>query len=134
MVITTSSFFVTKKIATKNTNKFIKILYWNAFGVLNKDYTFFKFIEQYEIICLSETWVLEKDEKKIRIKLSKNCNWYFMSAEKGGKRGRAKGGVIIGVKNNLNANIHIVEKWFAKITLKTNNKKLQYIFRLSDRK
>ena len=45
-----------------------------------------------------------------------------MSAEKGGKRGRAKGGVIIGVKNNFNANFHIAEKWFAKITLKTNNK------------
>lgn len=45
----------------------MKIMFWDVAGLGNKDKDFWNSLRDWEIICLTETWVEEKGwEKKLR--------------------------------------------------------------------
>lgn len=64
----------------------------------NKDKEVWEFLEKGDFISLSETWVEEKDKENLEKKLSKNFVWKIIPARRTSKKGRAKGGFIIGLK------------------------------------
>ncbi|KYN09163.1 hypothetical protein ALC57_18745, partial [Trachymyrmex cornetzi] len=67
-------------------------IFWNTVGVKNKDKEFWKYIGKFEFVSLCETW-LER---------------VYARREK--KRGRAKGGFIIGLRKEWIENSSLIYK------------------------
>lgn len=56
--------------------------------------------EDSDFVGIIETWIEEKDKKFLENKLSKKFRWDIISANRENKKGRAKGGFIIGIKKD----------------------------------
>ena len=76
----------------------VKVIFWNVAGIMNKGNDFWTFIEKFDVVNLLETWVEENTWKKIKGKLPRNWNWKCTFATRTCKKGRAKGGIITGIK------------------------------------
>ncbi len=76
----------------------IKILIWNMAGLKNKQSDFWKFIYSYDVIMMMETWMEEKDWNVWVQRLSTEFNWERVSAERMNIKGRAAGGIIMGIR------------------------------------
>ena len=81
------------------------MIFWNVAGVKNKDKEFWEYLKWYDIIGLTETWLEEKDWMNFKDVLPKGWKWEYMSTEREYVKGRAKGGIIFGVKNELKENM-----------------------------
>ena len=78
--------------------------------------------EAFDIIAISETWLQEKDEDKIKNMLVGEYKWKCIAAKKTEKKGRAKGGIIIGVRKELIPKIEeISESIMIKINIEGND-------------
>lgn len=73
-----------------------KLLFLNLAGVYNKDREFWEFIREHDYISLNETWLEEKGWEMIKNKLPKSYEWECSFATKEKRKGRAKGGIIVG--------------------------------------
>jgi len=83
---------------------------WNIHGLANKlqDLTgFFDYLKEFDIFFLIETWIKKDfDVFNVSSRLTTfDLKWVF--AEQTATRGRAKGGMLIGVNKNLKKNWHI---------------------------
>ena len=79
----------------------MKICFWNIAGVANKDEDTWKYLENFDVIGLVETWLEEEKWKRLKEKMSKTFVWKNIAAEKEEKKGRAKGGMLIALRRNL---------------------------------
>ncbi|KAK2574800.1 hypothetical protein KPH14_012991, partial [Odynerus spinipes] len=70
-------------------------------GVINKDREVWEYLEDFDFVGLTETWLEEDGWVKIRNKLPKSLVWECCPARKEFKKGRAKGGIITGVSKNI---------------------------------
>lgn len=77
-------------------DKEVKILFWNVAGVFNKDREFWKYIKKYDFISLCETWIEEGSWNNLKKRMPDTHIWNCSFAKRDKKRGRAKGGFIIG--------------------------------------
>lgn len=82
-------------------DKAIKMCTWNVAGILNKDNDTWKYLNNFDIVELIETWVDKGRWEKLKGNLPKKFNWKCSYAEKVNKKGRAKGGIITGVSKNI---------------------------------
>ena len=83
----------------------LNVCFWNVYGLFSKldfAYTFFAFLNTLDIFCLAETWIKEDfDIFCFSSRLTNfSLNWTF--ATQTASRGRAKGGLLIGIKKHLN--------------------------------
>ena len=85
----------------KEKKNFLKILFWNVAGLLNKDKEFFKYLREFEVICLTETWVGGNSWDKLRKNLPAEYIWRCLPAKKLKNKGRAKGGIVTGVRKEI---------------------------------
>lgn len=69
----------------------MKVGFWNVAGLSKKGADFYREIEEWDIVCMVETWVERKNWEKIKKKLSKDFTWKIKGATRKGKRGRARG-------------------------------------------
>jgi len=76
-------------------------MFWNVAGVRNKDKDFWESLKNWEVIVLSETWLEKKEWERVRGRLPKEYKWGVQGATRDGKRGRAKGGMIMGIREEL---------------------------------
>ena len=90
-----------KKREDNQKKKNIRIGFWNVAGLRKKDNYFWDFIAEYDIIGLTETWIEEKTWDKWKVKMPKEWNWRIRFAIRTNKKGRAKGGIITGVKKTI---------------------------------
>lgn len=82
-------------------NKFNKVGFWNVAGLWKKDMDFWRYIESFDYIGLTETWVEEKGWENLKARLPKTFNWIYLSAIRENKKGRAKGGILTGVRKGV---------------------------------
>lgn len=68
-----------------------------------------KYLEDFDIIGLAETWGEEETWKKIKDKLSGNYEWYSIAAIRDNKKGRTKGRIIVAVSKEIEGEIKIRE-------------------------
>lgn len=68
---------------------------------MKKDADFWNFVKQYDVIGLTETWVEEKNWEKLEKRLPKEYKWKCRPAKREKKRGRASGGIITGVRIDI---------------------------------
>jgi len=76
-------------------------LFWNVAGMGNKDKKFWESLKKWEIIVLMETWMEKKGWEKVKDRLPEGFKWGVQWATKDAKRERARGGMIMGVKEAL---------------------------------
>lgn len=79
----------------------IKGIFWNVAGVKNKRTEFWKYIEEFDIVGLMETWVDEKEWGNMKQKLPSGWKWRYQEAKREKKKGRAMGGIITGVREGI---------------------------------
>ena len=82
---------------------------WNIAGV-RKIHKTWNYIGKFDIILLQETWLEEGNEKEVIGKLSKDFIWKVKIATRESKKGRAKGGVLVGVRKEIAGNVKL-EEW-----------------------
>ncbi|XP_024874051.1 trichohyalin-like [Temnothorax curvispinosus] len=75
--------------------------FWNVAGLFNKDRQFWKHIENYDAIGLTETWVDEKQWEKLKDKLPDKFIWKSTAAKREKTKGRARGGIITGIRRGV---------------------------------
>ena len=73
-----------------------------------------EFLEKFDIVCLQETWLEEKNEKVIS-KLNKRFKWWTKAAVRRNVRGRASGGQLVGIKKSATENCKVVEWTYGMI-------------------
>ena len=102
----------------------IEILVWNVAGLKGKNKEFWDYIEKADVIGLMETWI-EKENKVVEKWLDKNFKIEISYAKREKKRGRASGGMIIGVRKEINAKIKWITGEVAKVSIDGKNKKTE---------
>ena len=78
----------------------VNVVTWNIAGFA-KIKEAWEFLEEKDIIIVQETWLeQENEEKKVEL-LNNNYMWATKAAVRENKKGRAKGGLIVGIKKTL---------------------------------
>jgi len=75
-----------------------KMIFWNVAGVISEDEEFWEFVKEYDFVSLEETWMDGKSWEKLREWLPNSHEWKMMEARKKRRKGRAKGGMLLGKK------------------------------------
>lgn len=70
-------------------------------GLGNKGRNFWKEVKEWDIIIISQTWVEERGWKKIRNMVSKGYRWEVQWAGRKNRKGRAIGGMLVGVRMGI---------------------------------
>jgi len=70
-------------------------------GLRNKDTNFWKGINEWDVVVMLETWVEEKGWEKIKERMTKGFRWEAQMASRKNRKGRAIGGIVIGVRNGI---------------------------------
>lgn len=78
-----------------------KIRFWNVAGLGNKDKEFWDGLREWDVVVLSETWVHKKGWERVKNRLPKGYIWEAQWAIKEKTKGRAKGGMVFGVRKEL---------------------------------
>jgi exonuclease III len=79
----------------------MKIVYWNVQGLRRKAKEISNYLEHYDIIALTETWIEENDYQATERNLPKEYHWHWTSAVRRKARGRAAGGLVIGIRGDI---------------------------------
>jgi len=79
----------------------VKIAFWNVAGLGNKDRDFWREIKGWDVVVMSETWVEKKGWERIRERMTRGFRWKLQMAGRKNKKGRAIGGMVIGVRNGI---------------------------------
>ena len=93
----------------------IRVVSWNIAG-LRKTLGLRKFFRNYDIVTLQETWVEKNKEGEWIAKLDKDFNWSMKAAIRENKKGRAKGGVAVGIRKSLE--VGELKEWDYGIVIK----------------
>lgn len=60
------------------------------------------YLENFDIIALQETWLEKEREKDWKRRLNKDYEWTAKPARREKRKGRAMGGVMVGIKKEIN--------------------------------
>ncbi|KMQ86812.1 hypothetical protein RF55_14089 [Lasius niger] len=94
----------------KREGKEWKVAFWNVAGIRNKDRGFWKRIEEWDVIILMETWADSKGWEKVKGRLPKGYRWGVQHASRKNKKGRASGGMIMGIREGKEMEIREMEE------------------------
>lgn len=75
--------------------------FWNIAGLMNKCEETWKYLEEFDMVGLVETWVEEESWKKIKDIVPNKYVWTCLPAVKEHKKGRAKGGIITAISKKF---------------------------------
>jgi len=81
--------------------KAIELVFWNVAGIKSKDRNFWDYLEKFDVIGLYETWIEERQWGSLKLRLSKRFVWKCQYAVRAKRKGRAKGGIITGVRKGI---------------------------------
>lgn len=73
---------------------------WNIAGIVNAKRAE-KYLKEFDIVILQETWVEKNRENEWIGKKMKQWEWAAKAATRENKKGRAKGGVLVGIKKEF---------------------------------
>lgn len=102
----------------------LKICFWNVAGVMNKSEDTWEYLERFDVVGLLETWLEEGKWEKIRDKMSKEFIWNNVAAEREEKRGRAKGGILVATRRDIEGvQVRELSKRIVEVKLNHNKNK-----------
>jgi len=88
------------KEVRKKTTHAATIVSWNIRGAKSKQNDFWTYLNKFDIICISETWMESVDNRNL-INFNANYRWIHKLAERKEKKGRASGGISVGIKQSI---------------------------------
>lgn len=77
------------------------ILFWNVQGLSSKINEIFNYINKFDIVILAETWIEINNFTANEKKLPQNFTWIWTEARREKKKGRAKGGMLTGIRSEV---------------------------------
>jgi len=89
-----------EKSRRKRNGKEYKIGFWNVAGMENKEEDFREKLKNWDVMLLSETWLQKKSWERVR-RWPKGYVWEVQEAGRKSKKGRAIGGMIMGIREGL---------------------------------
>jgi hypothetical protein len=84
----------------KGENEQIRIVFWNVAEIKNKENEFWKYLGEFDVVGLVETWVEGKRWERVERRMPSEFEWKCQYAERESKKRRTKGGIIMGVKRD----------------------------------
>lgn len=78
-----------------------KVIFWNVARLRNKDTDFWKGLKDWDIMLFVETWVDRKGWERVKEMLPKGYVWEVQFAERKNKKGRAMGGMVLGIREKI---------------------------------
>ena len=82
-----------------------KVAFWNVAGLRSKDGEFWKGLEEWDVVVMSETWMEEGGWRKVEGRLPRGYVWDRQWARREKKRGRAMGGMLMGVRKGMEVEV-----------------------------
>jgi len=79
----------------------LRVDFWNVAGVREKDEKFWERIKEWDVVGLVETWIEEREWEKWKGRVSGEFIWTIQGAKREEKRGRARGGIWMGVRRGM---------------------------------
>lgn len=79
----------------------VRVGFWNVARIKNKTRAFWKYIGEWDVINLMETWVGEAEWEKLKEEMPEEFRWKIQMAKWEGGRGRVAGEIITGVRKGL---------------------------------
>lgn len=79
----------------------LKICFWNIVGIINKCDETWEYLDNFDIIGLTETWIEEEEWKKIKDKMSNKFNWNLHTGKKGKQEKRGERRIITATRKDL---------------------------------
>lgn len=79
----------------------LKIIFWNTAGIGNKDEEFWKYLREFDIINLTETWIELKKLEEGRKMATERIHMGNTRCIQRQKKGRSAGGMITGIRKTL---------------------------------
>ena len=73
-------------------------MFWNVAGLGAKDTEVWEYLDKFDFIGLTETWVDEAEWNKIKQNMPKGWKLECQCAIRENKKGRVMGGIITGIK------------------------------------
>ncbi|GLV38124.1 hypothetical protein CBL_10091 [Carabus blaptoides fortunei] len=80
------------------------MVFWNTVGIKGWGNDFWDYIKEFDFIGLTETWIEENQWIKIQKDLPQGCKWTCRFAKRAHKKGRAMGGILTGVRDDIAEN------------------------------
>lgn len=74
--------------------------FWNVAELGNENKNFWKSVINWEVMVQSDTWIEEKDWRKIKNKLPQDYVWGWQAATRTHRRGRARG-KMMGIRKEI---------------------------------
>jgi len=81
--------------------KAIRIVFWNITRVKRKDRDFWDYLGKFDVIGLCETWIEEREWGSLKLRLSKRFVWKCQYAVRVKRKGRARRGIITGIRKEI---------------------------------
>lgn len=81
----------------KGRENWLKMRFWNIAGVRGRDKEFWKRIKEWDVEGLVETWLESKNWEGMKRNMPVEFSWWMQEARRERKRGRAAGGIIMGI-------------------------------------
>lgn len=78
-----------------------RVDFWNVAKVKNKNADFWEKLKEWDVMVLRETWIEKKEWERVKERLPKGYIWRVQWAKRECRRGRAMGGMLMGVKRDL---------------------------------
>ena len=109
--------------------KIVSGVTWNVAGLKRKEEDFWEFLKDFDIIGLTETWVDGREWEKLKEKMPEGWKWRCQPASKECRKGRAKEGIITGMRVELEEiDIGYEEKeGFQERAMKTDGEKWRVV-------
>lgn len=86
------------------------------------------YLEEFDVIGLTETWMEAEGWIRIRGRLSNKFSWNCIPAKRENRKGRAEGGIIVAVNKVLqNMEFREVSHRVAEVRLKYNRNKWKIV-------
>lgn len=83
------------------------MIFWNIAGIGNKDEDFWDYIQNFDIVNLTETWTELKSWKRIEKWLPKEFRWEIQDAVKDKKKDRSAGGMLTGKREKIRKTLEV---------------------------
>ena len=67
------------------------MVFWNVAGIKKKEKEFWEYIETFDIVGLTETWIEQNEWERVKGKLPSGFRWEIQGAIREKNKGRASG-------------------------------------------
>ena len=79
----------------------VRVIYWNVQGLKSTVEESRQYLNSFDIVLLSETWIEEKNFAKSQKQLPSGFKWIWTTATRDKHRGRPAGGLLVGIREHF---------------------------------